>query len=222
MSAHAPCWCQCIKVQAPQDTAWFVQHADALIAETAPPWIRGALISTYQLFITLGIFLAACFNFAVYEHQRQSSASWRIVLGVGWSFLLILGIGILFFPETPRYAYRRGRVDEARETMVRVFGAPAHHYAVHTELEEIEAKFRAEKHTKQNPVTEFIQMFRAPRMAYRIALGMTLQMFQQLTGANYVCTDSFHLTLLLTWCSSSTTARPSSTRSVSTTATLHR
>lgn len=28
-------------------------------------------------------------------------------------------------------------------------------------------------------------MFRAPRVAYRIALGMTMQMFQQLTGANY-------------------------------------
>lgn len=29
-------------------------------AETAPPWIRGALVCAYQLFITLGIFLAAC------------------------------------------------------------------------------------------------------------------------------------------------------------------
>jgi hypothetical protein len=28
-------------------------------------------------------------------------------------------------------------------------------------------------------------MFKAPRMAYRIFLGMALQMFQQLTGANY-------------------------------------
>jgi MFS transporter, SP family, sugar:H+ symporter len=157
-----------------------------LTAETAPPWIRGALISTYQLFITLGIFLAACFNFATYEHQRHSSASWRIVIGVGWAFTLILGVGILFFPETPRYAYRRGRVDEARETMIQVFGAPAHHYAVHTELEEIEAKFKAEQHTKGNPISEFTKMLRAPRMGYRLALGITLQAFQQLTGANYV------------------------------------
>merc|ERR1712000_293648 len=35
-------------------------------AETAPPWIRGALVCTYQLFITLGIFLAACFNYGTY------------------------------------------------------------------------------------------------------------------------------------------------------------
>jgi MFS transporter, SP family, sugar:H+ symporter len=143
-------------------------------------------VSTYQLFITLGIFLAACFNYATYEHQRNSSASWRIVLGVGWSFLLILGIGILFFPETPRYDYRRGRTEEARETMIKVFGAPAHHYAVFTEYEEIEAKFRAEQQTKGNVITEWVRMFKAPRMRYRIGLGVGLQALQQLTGANYV------------------------------------
>ena len=105
---------------------------------------------------------------------------------MGWAYTLILGIGILFFPETPRYAYRRGRTEEARETMIKVYGAPAHHYAVYTELEEIEAKLKAEQHTKGNPVSEFIKMFKAPRMGYRIALGMGLQAFQQLTGANYV------------------------------------
>lgn len=71
-------------------------------AETAPVHIRGALISTYQLFITLGIFLAACFNFANYEHQRKSSASWRIPIGIGFAWALILGLGILLFPESTR------------------------------------------------------------------------------------------------------------------------
>lgn len=154
-------------------------------AETAPPWIRGALISTYQLFITLGIFLAACFNYGTYEHQRQSSASWRIVIGLGWIWTLILGLGILMFPETPRYDYRMGRVDRARETMMKVYGAPAHHYAVHTQLEEIEAKLRAESKIKGNAIQEVFTMFKAPRMAYRIGVGVTLQALQQLTGANY-------------------------------------
>ncbi len=169
-----------------------------MIAETAPPWIRGALISTYQLFITLGIFLAACFNFGTYEHQRESSASWRIVIGIGWAYTLILGIGILFFPETPRYAYRRGRTEEARETMIKVYGAPAHHYAVYTELEEIEAKLKTEQHTKGNLMHELFQMVRAPRMGYRLMLGMVLQAFQQLTGANYVCLYSAITTYKLT------------------------
>jgi len=154
-------------------------------AETAPPWIRGALVSTYQLFITLGIFLAACINYATYESVPNSTASWRITIGLGWLWTLILGVGVLFFPETPRYAYRKGRVDEARETLMKVYGAPAHHYSIYTQMEEIEAKLRGESKIKGNPISEGIKMFRAPRMAYRIALGVGLQMFQQLTGANY-------------------------------------
>jgi MFS transporter, SP family, sugar:H+ symporter len=152
-------------------------------AETAPRHIRGALISTYQLFITLGIFLASCFNFAIFEHQRHN-ASWRIVIGIGFVWAFILGAGILLFPETPRYAYRKGRTQEARQTMTKVYGAPPNHYSVHMELEEIEAKLRAENN-KQGPIQEWINMWYAPRMAYRLVLGMGLQMFQQLTGANY-------------------------------------
>lgn len=154
-------------------------------AETAPPWIRGAMVCTYQLFITLGIFLAACFNYGTVTHLPDSSASWRIVLGLGWVFTLVLGIGILFFPETPRYDYRRDRAERTRETLCRVYGATPNHYSIHVQMEEIESKFRAEKTLKGNPVHEFVEMFRAPRMSYRIFLGVTLQMFQQLTGANY-------------------------------------
>jgi SP family sugar:H+ symporter-like MFS transporter len=66
-----------------------------------------------------------------------------------------------------------------------VYGAGQNHWAVWTQIEEIEMKLRAEDKIKRGPIKEFTGMFRAPRMAYRIALGMTLQMFQQLTGANY-------------------------------------
>ncbi|PHH62443.1 hypothetical protein CDD81_7162 [Ophiocordyceps australis] len=156
-------------------------------AETAPPWVRGSLVCAYQLFITLGIFLAACFNYGTVTHQRNNSGSWRIVVGLGWLWTLILGIGILAFPETPRFDYRRGRVDEARQTLCRVYGASStRHWAVYTQIEEIESKLRAEATVvSKNAVAEFIGMWKAPRMAYRILLGVLLQMFQQLTGANY-------------------------------------
>ncbi|KAI1373907.1 galactose permease [Hypoxylon crocopeplum] len=154
-------------------------------AETAPPWIRGALVCTYQLFITLGIFLAACFNYGTYENQQDNSGSWRIVIGLGWLWTLILGVGIIAFSETPRFDYRRGRVNEAKATLMRVYGAPENHYAVQIQLEEIESKLRAESQVKRGAIGGIIDMFNAPRMSYRIALGVLLQMFQQLTGANY-------------------------------------
>lgn len=169
-------------------------------AETAPPWIRGALVCTYQLFITLGIFLAACFNYGTYTHQRDNSGSWRIVVGLGWLWTIILGVGIWGFKETPRYVYRQGRTAEAKETLTRVYGAPDNHYAIYVQMEELEHKFRAEMQQKGTGVIAgTVEMLKAPRMAYRLALGIMLQMFQQLTGANYffyygtVC-------LYLPWC----------------------
>src|SRR5271155_1049794 len=97
--------------------------SSSFLAETAPRHIRGALISTYQLFITLGIFLASCINFGTFEHQRSSPISWRLPMGLGFVFAAILGGGILVFPETPRYAFRKGRREEARSTMMKVYGA---------------------------------------------------------------------------------------------------
>ncbi|KAF4120939.1 MFS transporter, SP family, sugar:H+ symporter [Geosmithia morbida] len=155
-------------------------------AETAPYWIRGALVCAYQLFITLGIFLAACFNYGTVTHQRYNSSSWRIVIGLGWLWTAILGVGILFLPETPRYDYRHGQKERAEKTLTSIYGASSNHWSIRTQLDEIESKLRAEDQLiSSGAMSEFIGMFRAPRMAYRIALGAALQMFQQLTGANY-------------------------------------
>lgn len=105
-------------------------------------------------------------------------------MGLAFVFAFILGAGILIFPETPRYLYRKGQKEEAKRIMLKVYGAPENHYSVHVELEEIEAKLRAEN-KQEGVIQEWVNMFRAPKMAYRILLGVALQMFQQLTGANY-------------------------------------
>ena len=65
-------------------------------------------------------------------------------MGVGFIWAVILGVGILLFPETPRYEYRHGKIESAKATLMKVYGAPANHYAIHIELEEIEQKLRAE------------------------------------------------------------------------------
>ncbi|KAE8864039.1 hypothetical protein PTNB29_04003 [Pyrenophora teres f. teres] len=154
-------------------------------AETAPRHDRGALISTYQLMITFGIFLTAVFNYAADLHQSGKAASWRITLGLSFVRAAILAVGILAFSETPRFNYRNGKIDEATKTMSEVYGVPTNHYSVQLELEEMRVKFEAESKVVNNPIQEWLGMWMAPKMMYRLAIGMGLQMFQQLTGANY-------------------------------------
>jgi SP family sugar:H+ symporter-like MFS transporter len=59
----------------------------------------------------------ACINFGTYEHQRRSPISWRVPIGIGFIWIAILGSGIMLFPETLGYAYRRGRKEEAKSNL---------------------------------------------------------------------------------------------------------
>ena len=153
-------------------------------AETAPRHIRGALISAYQLMITFGIFLAAVFNYAAERHQAGKAASWQITLGLSFVPAVILSVGMLGFSETPRFNYRHGKLDKVTSTMSKVYGVPVSHHSIQLELEEMRTQLEAEA-VKGNAIQEWIGMWKAPKMAYRLAIGMGLQMFQQLTGANY-------------------------------------
>ncbi|KAH9884210.1 general substrate transporter [Cubamyces lactineus] len=153
-------------------------------AETAPPQIRGTLTATYQLFITFGILVAYCISIGA--RSIDGSGSWRTVVGIGLLWPLILGIGILFMPESPRWLTAHGRFPEARRAIAATRGIPESeaddHFFVHRELEEMKSAIEFESKVKAG----WLDCFKPQRMQlYRTLLGMTLQMFQQLTGANY-------------------------------------
>ncbi|KAJ5232595.1 hypothetical protein N7468_005551 [Penicillium chermesinum] len=150
--------------------------------EIAPRHIRGAMVCSYQLFVTLGIFVAYCINFGT--ESMTNTASWRIPLGITFFWALVLGLGILLSPESPRYNYRHGRVEEAKSTMARIYGVPENHRVIVHEVLEIQDQMEAEQGSETG-WRGWIEMFEAPRMPYRIVLGVLLQALQQLTGANY-------------------------------------
>lgn len=149
-------------------------------SESSPAIIRGALVSTYQLFITLGIWVSEMINYS--SHDMASSASWRITDGLGSVWALMLGGGILLLPESPRYAYRMGRKDEARRTIASLAGLDPNARSVDFQISEIRVKLEEEK---AGADTHWYEVFTGPRMFYRTVLGMTLQAGQQLTGANF-------------------------------------
>ena len=69
-------------------------------AELAPKNLRGRLVSLNQLAITAGIMV----SFVADLVGAMFTVGWRVALGVQCVFGLFLIIGMLFLPETPRYA----------------------------------------------------------------------------------------------------------------------
>lgn len=77
----------------------------------------------YQLFITFGIFVAACINIGT--RTLGNSGSWRIPIALGIVFATFLGTAILFMPESPRWLETREMHDKARAS---VFSSSSFHY----------------------------------------------------------------------------------------------
>lgn len=65
-------------------------------------------------------------------------------MGISFLWVLILGIGIIFFPESPRYDYSHGHIDSARKTMAKLYGVSENHRILVEELAEIKAKHEEE------------------------------------------------------------------------------
>ncbi|KAJ5147143.1 High-affinity fructose transporter ght6 [Penicillium atrosanguineum] len=159
---------------------WAVGQQVLESAESGPRHIRGALVSTYQLFITLGIFVANCINFGT--EKRTDTGSWRIPMGITYLWALILGVGMIFFPESPRFDYRHNKEEQALNNLSKIYGLPRNHRVLKIEFEEIRLKYEEEV---RNGKIGWVTFFKAPTMAKRVAVGVTLQALQQLTGANY-------------------------------------
>lgn len=149
--------------------------------ESSPSHIRGAIVCCYQLFITIGILLANLFNFAT--HNIDNTGSWRIVLGIGFLWAIILALGILCFPESPRFDYRNGKHDIARKTIANFHGVSQNHRAVNEMMDDLRSKLREEEEGAEG--RKWHEVFTGPRMKYRVLLGVAIQAFQQLTGMNY-------------------------------------
>ncbi len=150
-------------------------------SECVPAVIRGVVVSTYQLSVTIGIWTADMVNWGT--HNDSSSASWRIPNGLSFLWALILGVGMLFLPESPRYTYAHGRHDRARYDMSRLTGLAENSRHINHLIDELDQKLEEESRSAHG--FRLSEIFTAPRMAYRTILGITLGAGQQLTGANY-------------------------------------
>ncbi|KAJ6445085.1 high affinity glucose transporter ght1 [Purpureocillium lavendulum] len=156
-------------------------------SESSPREIRGAVVASYQLMITIGILVSNIINYGVRTIEKQD-ASWRTVIGLGIFFSLPLGLGILIVPESPRWLAKRGDWDGARMSMARLRGLKhdPHNALVEDDINEMREILDKERQVGNGTWLEcFTPGSGIPKLVYRTLLGMAIHFLQQWTGVNY-------------------------------------
>jgi SP family galactose:H+ symporter-like MFS transporter len=145
--------------------------APLYLAEVASEDIRGAMISLYQLMITIGILIAFLSDTAF-----SYSGNWRWMLGIIAVPGVLFLFGLMLLPDSPRWLIMRGRLDEAIGVLQRLRGNSV---VVAREAADIQEQLL----TPQHGWHLFLQNSNFRRS---VALGVMLQLVQQFTGMNVV------------------------------------
>ncbi len=140
------------------------------LSEISPEKIRGSLVSLFQLAITIGIL----FSYLVNAGFANIQFGWRLMLLFGVFPALILGIGMFFMSDTPRWLISKGKDDEAKKVFKRI------EPGIDADKEILEIK-NVLQNKDNDKKFEFKKWMFAP-----LFLGIGLMFCQQWTGINTI------------------------------------
>lgn len=143
--------------------------APLYISEIAPPEKRGRLVSMNQIALTGGIVISYLVDFAL-----SGIRGWRWMFGLAAVPAILLGAGMLFLPESPRWLVNRGRIDEAQKAM----GWIKESKQIEFEIKTIEKGLNLQKGVLN-------ELF-GPSIRPALIIGAGLAILQQITGINTV------------------------------------
>lgn len=148
--------------------------APLYLSETAPAKIRGAMGTLFQLMITIGIFLISVTNVYIAKLFSNAHSALPLMFIVIALFALLMFIGALVLPESPRWLMLKGYKNRAIKVLQSTFNTQAE---VDLEISEIERTLTDDKeHTFKSLLKgHFLKI---------LLIGVVLQMFQQLVGIN--------------------------------------
>jgi sugar porter (SP) family MFS transporter len=175
-------------------------------AELAPPEIRGALVALQQLAITAGVMISFFFtygtNYIGGTGDGQSRAAWLIPVTVQILPALILGVGIFWLPESPRWLIDVGREQESLAIIASLRRLPESDLLVQMEFLEVKAQKLFEDRVSAHDYPDlqdgsrssnfklglagYKSLFTNPANLRRTLVAILIMLFQQWTGINFI------------------------------------
>ncbi|WP_051831221.1 sugar porter family MFS transporter [Streptomyces violens] len=145
------------------------------IAETAPPAVRGRLMVLFQLMVAIGQLVSYLVGYAL-----AGPNGWRWMFGLAAVPAVILALGMLPLPESPRWLVGRG-ADKAAHTVLARLRPRAHD--VTAEVADIAAVCRAESRAPRG-LRATARVLRSSWLRPALVIALGIAAFSQLTGIN--------------------------------------
>ncbi|KAJ5906414.1 uncharacterized protein N7473_003330 [Penicillium subrubescens] len=175
-------------------------------AELAPPELRGSLVSLQQLAICFGIMVSYWIgygtNYIGGTGASQSNAAWLVPVCIQIAPAVILGVGILFMPPSPRWLMTKGRENECLEVIANLRNLPTDNDLVQLEYLEVKAQHRFEQETSlarfpqyhspglMNKVKleyhQYLSLLTNRSLFKRTIVAVFIMVFQQWSGINAI------------------------------------
>jgi MFS transporter, SP family, galactose:H+ symporter len=135
------------------------------VAELVSSEKRGMYVAFFQLFLTSGILMA-------YVVDLNLGSHWRLMFAFVLLPTIILFVGMLWLPESPRWLWENGKVERAREVLLMT------HTPQKTEvaLSEIKGQSRADE-------GNWSELFSQP-LRFALWLAVAVAILTQWTGIN--------------------------------------
>lgn len=149
----------------------------AYMSEMAPANLRGRLSGINQTMICLGMLISYLMDFLLKSLPEQ--LAWRLMLGLAAVPAVILFLGVLKLPESPRFLVKNNRLAEAK--LVLSYIRPADQ--VESELKNIQETAIDDKEASKN--TSIKTLF-SGKYRYLVIAGIGVAAFQQFQGANAI------------------------------------
>ncbi|KAJ1437022.1 Sugar/inositol transporter [Sesbania bispinosa] len=149
------------------------------ISEASPTRVRGALVSLNSFLITGGQFLSYLINLAF----TKAPGPWRWMLGVAAAPALIQIVLMLSLPESPRWLYRKGREDEGKSILKKIYPPEDVDAEIQALKESVDMEIKEAESSEKISMMKILKTKAVRRGLYA---GMGLQFFQQFVGINTV------------------------------------
>ena len=141
---------------------------------------RGFLVCFEGAVIAVGTFIAYWLDFGL--SFVPNSVQWRFPVAFQIVFALVMVIGALMLPESPRWFLLKGHEKEANHVLAKLNGADPDDDSVQQDLEVMKAELLAAQNNKSS--WKSLLTFGKTQEFQRVLLGCSGQFFQQFTGCN--------------------------------------